>query len=81
MIKLIAIKLIDLFSNIFQKDKEIEFSEAIKLEWTYYTTPSIESMKNYKKPHVGQKFFCMDTGEMYVYVGGRKFVCMTNVYI
>lgn len=82
MIELIA-RLINWILNklLPDTDKEIEFSEAVKLEQIYHVTPSIMSMKNYKKPHVGQKFLCQEEGKMFVYVGGKKFVCMTNVYI
>lgn len=81
MIKLISRSINCILNRLFPDDKEISFSEAIKLEHIYYETPSIASMKNYRNPHVGQKFLCQEEGEMYVYVGGKKFVCMTNVYV
>lgn len=83
MIELIA-RLINWLLNIIfpdRSDEEIEFSEAIKLEFIYYETPSIIHMKKYKNPHIGQKFLCKEEREMYVYVGNRKFVCISNAYV
>lgn len=70
-----------ILEKIFPIESEIEYSEAIKMEWIYYTIQSVYAMKNYKKPHVGQKFLCQYENEMYVYIGNGKFICMNNVYI
>ena len=81
MIKMIS-KYINCFLNkIFYKEEEIDFSEAIKIECKYYIIPSIMDMKKYRKPHIGQKFLCQYESEMYVYVGGGKYMCIANAYI
>lgn len=81
MIKMIIKPINCILEKIFPIEKEIEYSEAIKMEWMYYTTQSVYTMKHYKKPHIGQKFLCQDENKMFVYVGNGKFICMSNVYI
>lgn len=81
MIELMICLVNSLLNRFSANDEEIEYIEAVKLERVYYTTTSVADMKNYKKPHIGQKFYCEYEDEMYVYVGGHKFVQMANVYI
>lgn len=40
--------------------------------WT--TISTLYHMKNYKDPYVGQKFFCEEEDECYVYIGDKEFI-------
>lgn len=61
---------------IKKKIDEVSLKEAMIMDdpdrWT--TVSTLDRMKNYKDPYVGQKFFCEEKDECYVYVGDKKFV-------
>lgn len=61
---------------IKKKIDKVSLKEAMAMDnldiWT--TVTSINTMKNYRDPYVGQKFFCEKEDECYVYIGDKEFV-------